>query len=209
MFITFEGPDGSGKTTILNRLIKDLNKQDLDFVLTREPGAPTTKLNKKIREIIIDNESIMTPMTEAILFSADRRFHLDKLIIPSLNKGKIVLCDRYFDSTFAYQGAGRGLGIDKMINLQENITDNFYPHLTFYFDVSINEAIKRVESRGKKNRLDNESKEFMERVHKGYKEVIKRDPKRFVIIDANKNFKDVYAQVLIQFTKRVINKMKK
>ena len=206
MFITFEGPDGSGKTTALEKLVEFVKSKGVDFVLTREPGSSVSKENEQIRELIVSNKSQITPMVEAILFAADRRLHLEKLIWPALKENKLVLCDRYFDSTFAYQGSGRGLGIDKMIHLQENITENTYPDLTFYFDLPVEESIRRVDSRGDKNRLDSEGKSFVERVHKGYHDVIKRWPERFVVIDATKSPEEVFNQVKDVFEKRILNK---
>ena len=208
MFVTFEGPDGSGKTTALKKLVAILKKQNLNFILTREPGAPLSIVNKKIRRMIVDNKSLITPMTEAILFSAERNLHLDKLIIPALKAKKIVLCDRYFDSTFAYQGAGRKLGIEKMIKLQEIVTNSFYPNYTFYFDISVDEAIKRVNNRGKKNRIDNEDRAFAQRVHDGYKKVIKMYPGRFIVIDASQSEAKVFEQVIKAFNQKIIKDLK-
>lgn len=203
MFITFEGPDGSGKTTALHKLVDYLQFKGANFVLTREPGSAVSKENQKIRELIVSNETVLSDMAEAILFAADRRLHLERLIWPSLKEGKIVICDRYVDSTYAYQGAGRGLGIDKMIELQELITEKTYPTFTFYFKLPVEEALKRVDTRGEKNRLDNESIEFVKRVHDGYDEIIKRWPERFIIIDASKSPEEVFAQVKQEFEKRV------
>lgn len=204
MFITFEGADGSGKTTALQKLVEYLNAKHVNFVLTREPGSTISKENEKIRELIVSNESHLSDMAEAILFSADRRLHLERLIWPALKEGKHVLCDRYFDSTFAYQGAGRGLGIDKMIELQDVITEKTYPDLTFYFDLPVEESVRRVNSRGDKNRLDNEGVEFVKKVHDGYHELIKRWPQRFVVIDASKTPDEVFEQVKKEFEKRVL-----
>lgn len=204
MFITFEGPDGSGKTTALEKLIEWLNSQNIHPVVTREPGSSVSKENEQIRELIVNPESELTDMVEAILFSADRRLHLEKLIWPSLKENKLVLCDRYFDSTFAYQGVGRGLGIDKMIRLQDVVTEKTYPDFTFYFDLPVEESISRVNSRGDKNRLDAEGKSFVEKVHKGYHELIERFPKRFIVIDATKNPEEVFEEVKQKF-QNIIN----
>jgi len=117
----------------------------------------------------------------------------------------MVLCDRYFDSTFAYQGKARGLGIDKMINLNENITDNTYPDLTFYFDLPVEDSIERVNARGDKNRLDEEGEEFVKNVHAGYHELIKRFGDRYVVIDASKSKEEVFEQVVKLFNEKVLN----
>lgn len=206
MFVTFEGPDGSGKTTALEKLIEWLNSENIHPIVTREPGSSISKENEKIRELIVDPNSELTDMVEAILFSADRRLHLEKLIWPSLKENKLVLCDRYFDSTFAYQGVGRGLGIDKMIKLQDVITEKTYPDFTFYFDLSVEESIARVDARGEKNRLDAEGKTFVERVHKGYHEVIKKFPERFIIIDASKDQDEVFEQLRNEFNNKILQK---
>ena len=204
MFITFEGPDGSGKTTALEKLIEWLNSKNIHPVVTREPGSSISKENEKIRELIVDPKSELTDMVEAILFSADRRLHLEKLIWPSLKENKLVLCDRYFDSTFAYQGVGRGLGIEKMIRLQDVVTEKTYPNFTFYFDLPVEESIARVNSRGDKNRLDAEGKSFVEKVHSGYHQLIKMFPERFIVIDATKNPEEVFEQVKQKFQEIII-----
>lgn len=206
MFITFEGPDGSGKTTALNSLVKLLKEKSIDFVLTREPGSRhISKTNEAIRELIVGAGNDMTNMTEAILFAADRRLHLEKVIWPALKENRIVLCDRYFDSTFAYQGKARGLGIDKMIDLNDNITDKTYPDLTIYFDLSPEESIRRVNARGEKNRLDKEGEQFVKNVHLGYHELINRFKNRYRIVDATKSKEEVLQQVIDIFKKEVPN----
>lgn len=206
MFITFEGPDGSGKTTALDKLVEILKQKNIDFVLTREPGSKhISKTNEAIRELIVGAGNDMTDMTEAILFAADRRLHLEKVIWPALKENKLVLCDRYFDSTFAYQGKARGLGIDKMINLNENITDNTYPDLTIYFDLPPEESIRRVNNRGEKNRLDKEGEKFVRKVHHGYHELIERYKNRYRVVDASKSKEEVLDQVIDIFKKEVPN----
>ena len=199
MFITFEGPDGSGKTTILHMIEEYLKKENIEFISTREPGSKISKENIKIREIIVSPESELSNMAEAILFSADRRIHLEKLIWPAQKNKKIILCDRYFDSTFAYQGEGRGLGIDKMIELQDIVTEKTYPDLTIYFDLSIEESIERVNKRGEKNRLDKEGINFVKLVHQGYKKLIDKFPERFQVVDASQEPQKVFEQ-----TKKII-----
>lgn len=203
MFITFEGPDGSGKTTALQGLIKYLDENKIEYVLTREPGSTVSKENEKIRELIVSPDSELTDMTEAILFSADRRLHLEKLIWPALKENKLVICDRYFDSTFAYQGNGRGLGIEKMIRLQDVVTEKTYPDVTLYFDLSVEESIRRVDSRGEKNRLDAEGKNFVKKVHEGYQKVIEMFPDRMEVIDASLSPENVLEQVIHIFKKRI------
>lgn len=207
MFVTFEGPDGSGKTTALESLKKKLKEKEIEYILTREPGAFNSAVNHQIRDIIVDNKSDITPMVEVILFSADRRLHLEKLIWPALKEEKLVISDRYFDSTFAYQGKARGLGLEKMIKLQELITDETFPTYTFYFDLPVDESINRINKRAEKNRLDNEGRDFFSKVHEGYKELIKKYPERFIVIDASKGPKEVFNQVWKEFKTKVLSKI--
>lgn len=196
MFITFEGPDGSGKSTALSSLVEFLKGQNVDFILTREPGSETSKEAKKIREIILDPANDITPMTEAILYAADRRLHLEKLIWPALKQNKLVLCDRYLDSTLAYQGAGRKLGISNMLSLQEIITEKTFPDLTLFFDIKPEQSEARVTSRDEdKDRLELAGKEFHKRVYEGYQELVKMFPKRIKVIDASLSKDEVFEQV--------------
>lgn len=196
MFITFEGPDGSGKSTALSSLVEFLKGQNVDFILTREPGSETSKEAKKIREIILDPANDITPMTEAILYAADRRLHLEKLIWPALKQNKLVLCDRYLDSTLAYQGAGRKLGISNMLSLQEIITEKTFPDLTLFFDIKPEQSEARVTSRDEdKDRLELAGKEFHKRVYEGYQELVKMFPERIKVIDASLSKDEVFAQV--------------
>lgn len=195
MFITFEGTDGSGKSTALKSLVDFLKKKNISFLLTREPGCPYSKESLKIREIITSIDSKMPPMTEALLFAADRKMHLDNVIFPAIKDGKIVLCDRYIDSSLAYQGAGRELGIDKVRIINEMATDKTYPDLTIFFDIKPNDSARRVNSRGQKDRLELAGNRFNQKVYDGYKEIIKMYPKRIQIVDASKSREEVFGQV--------------
>lgn len=205
MFITFEGPDGSGKTTALSSLVDFLKQNNIEFILTREPGSATSNEAKKIREIILDPANDITPMTEAILYAADRRLHLEKLIWPALKQNKLVLCDRYLDSTLAYQGSGRQLGIKEMLSLQEIVTEKTFPDLTIFFDISPEESEKRVDARAPKDRLELAGKEFHQRVYDGYKQVVAMFPERIKTIDATQSKEDVLEQVK-KYVLEAINK---
>lgn len=195
MFITLEGMDGSGKTTVVQKLKQDLEKQGYDVVLTREPGG--LDICEKIRNIILDkNESNMEPWTEALLFIAARKEHLEKLIKPELEKGKIVISDRFLDSTTAYQGGARDLGIEEMQKLQELILDGFLPNLTLYFELSFEEAEKRLSTRSEdKNRLDEESQKFKEKVKRSFETIVKNNSERIKVIDASLPAEEVYKKV--------------
>ncbi len=195
MFITFEGPDGSGKTTVLKKINDFLTSLKIDFILTREPGGSNSKEAQQIRDIILNNHSQITDMTEAILYAADRRLNLEKNIWPALKAKKIVFCDRYVDSSFAYQGYGRQLGFAKIKTLQDLITDKTYPDLTIFFDLSPKQSEKRIDQRLSKDRLEQTNLAFKNRVYQGYKEIIKMFPERFVVIDASRSKSDVFNDV--------------
>lgn len=187
-FITFEGPEGSGKTTIM-QAVADKLQQDYKIVMTREPGG--VKTGEKIRELLLDGDA-MDERTEALLFAASRREHLVGKVIPALENGNIVLCDRYIDSSLAYQGYARGIGITEVKSINEFAIDNMYPDVTIYLDVSVEVGRQRiVENQRVQNRLDLESVNFHEKVVEGYKKIIHNESERFIIIDAEKSIDDV------------------
>ena len=201
MFITFEGPDGSGKTTALDGLKTYLDSKNVKYIFTREPGAQNSKESTQIRNIILDPNNDITPMTEAILYAADRRLHLEKTIWPALKEKKIVLCDRYLDSSLAYQGKARDLGIKNIMTLNDVVTEKTYPDLTIFFDITPENAAKRVDERAHKDRLELESDKFRQDVYDGYKEVIEMFPDRFQVVDASQTKEDVLNSVIKIITK--------
>lgn len=185
-FITFEGPEGAGKTTVISTLYDRLVAEGREVVLTREPGG--IRIAEQIRTIILDNDNTeMDPKTEALLYAAARRQHLIEKVIPALETGAIVLCDRFIDSSLAYQGYARGLGIDEVLLINQFAIENRMPDLTIFFDINPEEGLARIMSNSEreKNRLDKESVAFHEDVYKGYQEVIQRYPKRIVITNAS------------------------
>lgn len=185
-FITFEGPEGAGKTTVISTLYDRLVAEGRDVVLTREPGG--IKIAEQIRTIILDNDNTeMDPRTEALLYAAARRQHLIEKVIPALEAGAIVLCDRFIDSSLAYQGYARGLGIDEVLLINQFAIENRMPDLTIFFDINPEEGLARImsNSQREKNRLDKESVAFHEDVYEGYKELIQRYPKRITVTDAS------------------------
>ncbi|MBU7218442.1 dTMP kinase [Staphylococcus gallinarum] len=187
-FITFEGPEGSGKTTIM-QAVADKLQQDYKIVMTREPGG--VKTGEKIRELLLDGDA-MDERTEALLFAASRREHLVGKVMPALENGNIVLCDRYIDSSLAYQGYARGIGITEVKSINEFAIDNMYPDVTIYLDVSVEVGRQRiVENQRVQNRLDLESVNFHEKVVEGYKKIIHNESERFIIIDAEKSIDEV------------------
>lgn len=190
-FITFEGPDGSGKSTVAKAVVDELISKGLEVVHTREPGG--IKIAEQIRDVILDPKNTeMDPKTEALLYAASRAQHLAEKVIPAVNEGKIVICERFVDSSLAYQGKARGLGIDNVLKINEFAIDNFYPDLTIYLDVDEKIGLDRVNSRNiEKDRLDAESINFHHLVVKGYKEVLKKFKDRIVIVDASKPLDEV------------------
>ena len=192
MFITFEGPDGAGKSTIIKLVHEKLLQDGFNIVLTREPGG--TPIAEKIRDIILDNSNqALDARTEALLYAASRRQHLVEKIWPALKEGKIVLCDRFLDSSLAYQGGGRNLGVENVLNINLFATENTYPDLTLFFDVSPEVGLARVSKDKKRvaDRLDNENENFHDKVYKTFKEIIKQNKNRIVVIDASKSIDEV------------------
>lgn len=192
MFITFEGPDGSGKSTIIKKVYEKLINDGFDIVLTREPGG--TPIAEKIRDIILDNSNVaLDARTEALLYAASRRQHLVEKIRPALKEGKIVLCDRFLDSSLAYQGGGRNLGVQNVLNINLFATENTYPDLTLFFDIDPELGLKRVSQDKKRvaDRLDNENENFHEKVYSTFKEIVNSNSQRIITIDASKSIEDV------------------
>lgn len=183
-FITFEGCEGVGKSSQIRRLKEYLSKNKIDCVVTREPGG--SLVAEKIRGIILDSKNTeMCDITETLLYAAARAQHINDIIKPNLEKGKLVICDRYIDSTYAYQGAGKNLGNDFIAKLNELSANKFYPDLTVFLDLDPIEGFKRKGGANKKDRLENLSIEFHKRVYLGYKEIQKSEPDRFFSIDAS------------------------
>lgn len=192
MFITFEGPDGSGKSTVSKIVKERLEKEGYKVILTREPGG--SKIAEEIRNIILDKDNVaLDPKTEALLYAASRRQHLVETILPALKNGTIVLCDRFIDSSLAYQGGGRNLGVDNILNLNLFATENLFPDYTLYFDLDANIGLDRLSHDKKRvaDRLDLESEKFHEKVNSTFKELSKRFSNRYIIIDAEKPLDEV------------------
>lgn len=181
MFITFEGPDGSGKTTQARMLTEYLKSCGRDVIYTREPGG--TEISEQIRDVILSTRNkAMQNQTEVLLFSAARAQIVAELIRPALAENKIVVCDRYYDSTLAYQGYGLGLDLAALRAITKFATGGLVPDLTFYVDVPAAVGLAR-RHRGETNRLDQKDVEYHARVRNGYLELAKAEPRRFVVID--------------------------
>lgn len=183
-FITFEGPDGSGKTTQLRLMAPWLASQGIPVVTTREPGG--TPVGERIREILHDcNHTEMTSEAEILLYSASRAQHVGEIIRPAMADGKVVLCDRFYDSTYAYQGYGRGLSLEALRQITTFATQGLVPDLTLYLDVAPEVGIERREASGEAlNRLDREALAFHHRVRAGYLALIDAEPDRWRWVDA-------------------------
>ncbi|MBQ4511488.1 MAG: dTMP kinase [Anaerolineaceae bacterium] len=203
MFITFEGPDGSGKTTQLNGLMPVLEKQGLDVIRTREPGG--TEIGDQIRSVIMDmkNKS-MTPRAEILLFCASRAQLVEELIRPSLAAGKIILCDRYADSTMAYQGYGHGLDREALGQLLHFATGGLKPDLTLLFDIPSEAGLRRRLSNHEEwNRMDDYALQFHERVRNGYLEMAAAEPDRYVIINADRSKEEIHKEVVLTVMRKL------
>ena len=190
LFITFEGPDGSGKTTVATAVCERLAEMGYDVIHTREPGG--IAISEDIRKIILDpKNTMMDAKTEALLYAASRRQHLVEKVFPAMEEGKIVICERFLDSSLAYQGFGRQLGFDEVLSINLFAIDNTYPDLTIYLDVDEQVGLDRLSNRDFKDRLDQESIDFHHRVSQGYREVLRRFSDRITIVDASASKEEV------------------
>lgn len=197
--ITIEGLDGAGKTTVIKNVLNRLkNHSELEFVYTREPGG--NQIAEQIRKVILNQEnSNMDAVTETLLYAAARRQHLIEDIKPMLEQGKIVICDRFVDSSIAYQGVGRGVGYDKVKQINDLITDEIKPDLTLYFEIEPEIGLKRISDHriDEVNRLDKEEVNFYKKVAQGYRQLIKNNPERFEIINADQSIPDAEDDVIV------------
>ncbi len=195
MFITFEGSEGSGKTTQIQLLAEYLRERGKSVLVTRQPGG--TDIGTQIRQVLHDvNNKKMTSTAEILLYSADRAQHVEELIRPALAEGTIVLCDRYTDSTYAYQGYGRGLSLDDLQMITQFATGGLMPELSFFLYVDIEEGLRRREVGNlEMNRMDLQKKAFYDRVEQGYRALIAADPGRWREIDASVSIEAVQAEL--------------
>lgn len=192
LFITLEGPEGSGKSSVMEKVYERLLSEGYEIVKTREPGG--TPIGEQIRNVILNQDNTkMDIRTECLLFVASRRQHLVEKIWPSLKQGKLVFCDRYLDSSLAYQGYARKLGIDNVLNVNLFATENTYPDLTLFFDVAPEIGLERINKNHNRevNRLDVEKLEFHKNVYQGYITLLNMYPERIKRIDASKPFNEV------------------
>lgn len=207
MFITFEGPEGSGKTTQTQALHRYLRKRGYDVLVTREPGG--TRIGNQIRRILLDpqNQELL-PEAEILLFSASRAQLVGQVIRPALARGTIVLCDRFADSTLAYQGYGRGLDLEELRRITAFATGGLVPDLTIYLDLDVAEGLRRKrygqgQDQEAWNRLDRQALEFHQRVRRGYLTLAAAEPERWFVLDASQSV-EVIAQAIRERVERLL-----
>jgi len=192
LFISFEGPEASGKSSQILLLQKYLSKNKIPFVTTREPGG--TKLAESLRNLILKIKSDINIDEEILMLMAARSHHINNVIKPALNKGDLVISDRFADSTFVYQGYVNKFGIQKAKTLHKNILNNFLPHKTFLFNLPTSKIISRLKNRKSKNKYDKLERNFHDQVNKGYELISKS--KRFIKIDASKSITSINKKII-------------
>ena len=202
-FITFEGPDGSGKTTVSKAVTERLQQEGYPVRYTREPGG--SDIAEQIRDVILDPKNTkMDARTEALLYAASRRQHLVEIILPALENGTHVISDRFIDSSLAYQGCGRNIGIDEVYSINQFAIESYMPDKTIYLDLEAEVGLSRIQGREFLDRLDQESIDFHERVFEGYQEVLKRYQDRMIIVNANRPVEEVIEEAY-QVTKGILD----
>lgn len=195
VFITFEGPDGSGKTTQIKLLEKYFKEKGYDILITREPGG--TNISEQIRNVILDKNNIeMDRITEALLYAASRAQHVAQIIKPALLEGKAIICDRFVDSSIVYQGIGRNLGIDFIKKINDMATEGTEPDITFLMKISPDLGLSRKFSSDECNRLDMEKLEFHNKVYEGYLKLESLYPERIIGVDAAKSIEEIYKDII-------------
>lgn len=208
LFITFEGGEACGKSTQIQLLKEYIDKRQdkKNFIFIREPGG--TKLGEEIRELLLNFETDSpTPKAELLLFLASRAQIFEKIILPSLNEGKVVIADRFFDSTVAYQGFARNiLSAEEIYDLHKTILGNFLPDITFYLKISPSEAFKRKAVFPALDRMEKEGKDFHQKVYEGYNYLSEKEPDRFEVIDATQSIEKIHQQIVTVINKNLTKK---
>lgn len=204
VFITFEGGEGTGKTSQI-KMVKDfLSSKGIDCISTREPGG--IDISEQIREVILNTKNTaMDYKTEALLYAAARRQHMVERVIPAINEGKVVLCDRFLDSSLVYQGYTRGLGIDEVLNINKYVIEDYMPDLTIYLDIEPEKGLERIsKNKGREiNRLDLENIDFHNKVREGYKKLISMYDGRIEEVDASESLEAVYNNIINIIVKKL------
>lgn len=194
IFVTFEGADGSGKTSVSQGVYQSLVAAGYQVVYTREPGG--SEIAEQIRKVILDLENVaMDYKTEALLYAASRRQHLVDIIWPALSSGKIVICDRFVDSSLAYQGFARGIAIEEILEINKFAIEDFFPDLTIFLEVTAEAGLARIKNRANLDRLDQESSDFHKKVVTGYQEILKMFPERFFVFDGMKTIEELVTEI--------------
>jgi dTMP kinase len=197
MFITFEGIDGSGKSTQMALLAQTLQEKGYSVLMTRDPGG--TEIGQELRKILLHHPGFVSPICELFLYLADRAQHVAEKIRPAIAQGQIVLCDRYVDSTVAYQGGGRGLPIEEIQRMNALATENLLPDRTFLLDAPAEILLNRAKNRSSADRLEQETVHFYEKVREQYLALARDNPKRFVVLDATEPVEAIQQKLLAAF----------
>ncbi len=194
-FITFEGCDGCGKSTQLKLFSEYLTKEGIPHIFTREPGGG--KISEQIREVLLSGKNLeMTDECEALLYAAARVQHLSDRVEPALSKGELVICDRYVDSSLAYQAYARGLGVDFVEKINDYALKNYLPDVTVFIDLTPEAAFKRKHGADENDRMELAGMAFHQRVYAGYKTLAQKEPDRIVCVDGNKTPAEIFADIL-------------
>lgn len=204
LFITFEGGEGVGKTSVIKAVSERLTKEGVDFIVTREPGG--SRIAEEIRSIILDPKNTeREARTEALLYAASRRQHLHEIVIPALNKGTLVISDRYLDSSLAYQGYARGIGREEVYSINKFAIENIRPDRTFFLDLLPEDGLKRIALHRQQqvDRLDREKLSFHQKVYEGYKLLLQRFPERIIRIDASQTIEQEAEEISTRILKKI------
>ena len=202
LFITVEGVEGAGKSTQLSLILKKLESAGIEIISTREPGG--TPFAESVRELLLANrEEQVDQITEMLLMFAARSQHLSQLIKPAIAEGKWVVCDRFTDATYAYQGGGRNLGFELVSQLEQLVQGDFRPDKTFYLDLPVEQGMQRVVARGEKDRFEREELEFFEKVRSAYLRLVESNPERYVVIDASQSVEAVQEDLSLALDKLI------
>ncbi|GAX88697.1 dTMP kinase [Effusibacillus lacus] len=194
LFITFEGPDGAGKSTQLQLLADHLGSLGIEYITTREPGG--TPLADKIRALLLDPDNkSMAPKTEALLYAASRAQHVEEVIRPALLEEKVVLCDRYIDASIAYQAVGLGLSPEMIRRWNEEATEGLWPHRTFLIDIDTEQGLSRIEEKRGLDRIEGREVSYHKRVRETFLALAAKEPNRFVILDGTKSIQEIADRV--------------
>jgi dTMP kinase len=194
LFVTFEGGEGAGKTTLIERLEKYFLSQGRSVLRTREPGG--TPLGEEIRKILLHHKGPLSPYAELALFLASRAQHVQEVIRPAIERGEIVLCDRFNDSSVAYQGMARGLGMQEVAQVADFLSEGLKPDLTLYLDIDPKEGLRRAGNARAQDRIESETLAFHTKIREAYLEIARKEPKRFVLLDASKSPDEVFKEAL-------------